>query len=73
LWRALRAVLEIDSDEHHGDPADRDRTDARHVKLQSLGLSVVHRRPAVVLREPLRFQREITTWLAARARELGVA
>jgi hypothetical protein len=73
LWRRLRAVLEIDSDEHHGDPGDRDRTDARHLKLQSLGLSVAHRRPAVLFREPDRFQREIVTWLAARALELGVA
>lgn len=73
LWRALRAVLEIDSDAHHGDPADRDATDARHVKLQTLGLSVVHRRPAVVMREPARFRRETERWLAARAIELRVA
>lgn len=73
LWRALRAVLEIDSDEHHGDPLQRDRTDARHVKLQSLGLSVVHRRPAVLFREPSRFQREMSRWLTARAREVGAA
>jgi very-short-patch-repair endonuclease len=73
LWRALRAVLEIDSDEHHGDPQQRDHTDQRHLKLQSLGLSVAHRRPAVLFREPRRFQREMATWLAARAREVGAA
>jgi hypothetical protein len=73
LWRALRAVLEIDSDEHHGDPVERDRTDARHLKLQALGLSVAHRRPSVLLRAPAQFQREMQTWLAARARELGMA
>lgn len=73
LWRALRAVLEIDSDEHHADPLQRDRTDARHLKLHSLGLSVVHRRPAVLFREPARFQREMSRWLSARAHEVGAA
>jgi very-short-patch-repair endonuclease len=73
LWRALRAVLEIDSDEHHGAGPDRDATDARHIALQTLGFSVAHRRPAAILREPARFQREMAAWLAARARELGVA
>jgi very-short-patch-repair endonuclease len=67
LWRALRAVLEIDSVEHHFSPPDRDATMRRHLVLETLGFSVVHRSPAVVWREPARFAREIATWLAARA------
>lgn len=73
LWRRLRAVLEIDSDEHHGDPADRDATDNRHLVLETLQFSVAHRRPSVLLSDPHRFQREIAAWLAARAFELGAA
>jgi very-short-patch-repair endonuclease len=71
LWRALRAVLEIDSDEHHGDPAERDDTDRRHLQLETLGFSVAHRRPNVIIREPRRFRREMESWLAARAVELA--
>lgn len=71
LWRALRAVLEIDSDEHHGDPGDRDDTDARHLKLQTSGLSVAHRRPSLVCTQPRRFRREMEAWLAARHLELS--
>jgi hypothetical protein len=71
LWRALRAVLEIDSDEYHADPEDRDATDARHIALERLGYSVAHRRPGLIRREPRRFQREMETWLAARRVELS--
>jgi very-short-patch-repair endonuclease len=71
LWTRLRAVLEIDSDEHHGLPADADATDERHLTLESLGLSVAHRRPSFIARHPQRFTDGIATWLAARARELG--
>lgn len=66
LWRALRAVLEIDSDEHHGLPADADATDTRHVLLESLGYSVVHRRPSFVMRQPSAFTAGIVAWLASR-------
>jgi very-short-patch-repair endonuclease len=41
LWRALRAVLEIDSYAHHGLPADADGTSARHLFLETLDFSVV--------------------------------
>ncbi len=70
LWRRLRAVLEIDSDEHHGLPADADATDERHIVLESLGLSVAHRRPSFIARHPRRFTDGIASWLAARAIEL---
>ena len=73
LWRQLRAVLEIDSLEHHGEPAARDRTDARHFQLQALGFSVAHRRPGAIARAPAQFRRETEEWLAGRARELGLA
>jgi hypothetical protein len=74
LWRDLRAVLEIDSFEYHDDdPRQRDATDDRHIQLTKLGLAVIHRRPRLVFREPQRFRYEVETWLAARARELGIA
>jgi very-short-patch-repair endonuclease len=71
LWRSLRAVFEIDSDEYHTEPADADETDDRHLVLETLGFSVVHRRPFVVNRRPTQFVTEIAAWLAARAAELG--
>lgn len=71
LWRELRAVLEIDSDEHHSLPGDRDRTDQRQIALTTDGYAVISRRPAAIARDPRRFQREVSAWLAARAIELG--
>lgn len=71
LWRALRAVLEIDSDAHHRDPVDRDRTDDRHLALETLGFTVAHRRPSVIVGSPGRFSREIECWLRARAEALA--
>ncbi|MEO8888491.1 MAG: DUF559 domain-containing protein [Jatrophihabitantaceae bacterium] len=71
LWRALRAVLEIDSDEHHYDnPADRDRTSRRQSSLQSLGLTVMSRRPAAISRDPRQFRLDVQAWLQARTEEL---
>jgi very-short-patch-repair endonuclease len=72
LWPHLRAVLEIDSDEFHDLPPDADRTDERHLLLTTHGYTVVHRRPAFIYRRPEAFTRGIATWLAARARELGL-
>jgi very-short-patch-repair endonuclease len=70
LWRQLRAILEIDSVEHHFDAPDRDRTMRRHLELETLGYSVVHRSPAVVFWETERFVAEIAGWLQARATRL---
>jgi very-short-patch-repair endonuclease len=70
LWRALRAVLEIDSVEHHFAPPDLDATMQRALALETLGYSVVHRSPAVVRNEPGEFVRGISTWLAARAQQV---
>jgi hypothetical protein len=67
LWRTLRAVLEIDSDEYHSLPADADATDERDIGLETVGFSVVHRRPYVVNRQPAKFTSGIAAWLAGRA------
>lgn len=70
LWKALRAVLEIDSDEHHSLPADADATDEKDIMLETLGFSVVHRRPYVINHQAATFTAGIAAWLAARAAEL---
>lgn len=71
LWRRLRAVLEIDSVEHHVAPADLDATMARHLLLETLGYSVIHPSPAVIRRTPGVFVREVSTWLAARSEAMS--
>lgn len=68
LWRELRAILEIDSDEHHNvDPSDRDRTDWRASKLQAYGYRVMSRRPAA-LRNEQRFVADVREFLAGCTR-----
>lgn len=71
-WRALRAVLEIDSMEYHLGPTLWRATMDRHLELTTAGLAVVHRPPSALADEN-RFADEIGAWLAARARELAVA
>lgn len=68
LWRELWAVLEIDSLEHHFAPADLDATMSRHLLLETLGYSVVHRSPAAIAKDPSTFVRGISAWLASRSR-----
>ena len=68
LWRDLWAVLEIDSAEHHLDPADWSATMDRHLGLETAGFSVAHRPPSAVNTYPVRFVRDITAWLANRQR-----
>ncbi len=65
LWRPLRAVLEIDSLEYHLDPADWAATQDRHLKLTTLGYSVVHRPPSA-LRDEAGFVADVRAWLASR-------
>jgi very-short-patch-repair endonuclease len=72
LWRALRAVLEIDSDTHHALTGDARRTADRHLALETLGFSVVHHTPAYVSQQPWAFVDGVHTWLRARAAELGL-
>ncbi|PZS20023.1 MAG: hypothetical protein DLM57_02585 [Pseudonocardiales bacterium] len=71
LWRRLRAVLEIDSIAYHSDPPDRDATDERHLVLETLGYSVIHRTPYVVEKRADEFACGIAAWLSARAVDLG--
>ena len=72
LWEELRAVLEIDSREHHFEnPEDEDATEDKHLALESLGYSVAHYPPARIKRNPRAFQTAIERWLAARARHVG--
>ncbi len=66
LWRALRAVLEIDSVEYHLGPREWRATMDRHLELTTLGYSVVHRPPSAV-RDRGRFGTEIAAWLRSRA------
>lgn len=73
FWRALRAVLEIDSREYHFSERDWKRTLARHNLLTRLGLAVTHHPPAEVMGRGRGWLDETGWWLAARARELGVA
>jgi very-short-patch-repair endonuclease len=72
LLRAPRAVLEIDSDEHHSSPGDADATHDPHLALETLGLSVVHRRPYVITHRPTEFVAGLRSWLAARAAQLSI-
>ncbi|WP_375486051.1 hypothetical protein [uncultured Jatrophihabitans sp.] len=73
LWRALRAVLEIDSDEHHwNSPGDRDATTRRQSALMTAGFATISRRPGLVRRRPQEFTRDVEAWLTARTRELAV-
>lgn len=66
LWRNLKAVLEIDSIRHHTNAPDRDATDDRHLVLETVGYSVVHRTPWTVINRPQEFVTGIQAWLAAR-------
>lgn len=73
LWEELRAILEIDSDSHHTlAGGDGDGTSDRHIDLETLHFSVVHRTPRVIVKQPDKFVRGISAWLAARAEELGL-
>jgi very-short-patch-repair endonuclease len=73
LWKKLRAVLEIDSDTHHALTGDADATADKHIVLETLGYTVVHRTPAYIIRQPQEFVAGIDAWLTARSRELGLA
>lgn len=73
LWRALRAVLEVDSREYHFNEADWQATLRRHNELTRLGLAVTHYPPSVVCGRGRGWLREVEDWLAARATELSVA
>jgi hypothetical protein len=73
LWRALRAVLEIDSREFHFREEDWQRTMARHSLLTRYGLSLDHYSPAQIRRSPTTWAHGVEQWLRSRAAELHVA
>jgi hypothetical protein len=68
LWADLRAILEIDSDAHHALAGDADATSDRHIALETLNYSVVHRTPRLVVKRPEVFVRGVAAWLESRAR-----
>lgn len=67
LWPSLRAILEIDSDAHHALAGDADGTSDRHIALETLNYSVVHRTPRLIVKRPEVFVRGIAAWLESRA------
>ena len=72
FWRALRAVIEIDSRAFHFCEADWQATLARHNELTRHGLALLHYPPRAVTARGSTFVREVHAWLGARAAELGV-
>ena len=73
LWDELRAILEIDSESYHALAGeDADGTSDRHLVLETMGYTVVHRSPRLIIRQPDRFVQGIARWLHARQRELHV-
>ncbi|HZC72954.1 MAG TPA: hypothetical protein VE442_19815 [Jatrophihabitans sp.] len=72
LWRALRAVLEVDSRRHHFLEPKWIRTMHRHNMLTRYGLAVTHYPPAELRRRPAHVMEEVDAWLRGRAAELGV-
>lgn len=73
FWRALRAVLEVDSRAHHFLEADWRRTMERHNQLTAAGLAVTHYAPTVIRGLGPRWADEVGAWLRRRAAELAVA
>lgn len=72
LWRSLRAVLEVDSREHHFLERDWLSTMSRHNALSRAGFAVTHWAPAAIRQDPEGFAHEVSAWLNRRAKELGV-
>lgn len=67
VWRLLRAVLEVDSREHHADPEAWERTLARHNRLAIDGWAVLHYPPRVIAADPDAFVEQVRRWLRRRA------
>jgi hypothetical protein len=68
LWRPLRAILEIDSFEHHFERTDWQRTMDRHFALETAGYTVIHVPPSA-LDDGARFVGRVRVWLEARSRD----
>jgi hypothetical protein len=72
LWRGIRAVLEIDSREHHFDEPDWEKTMKRHNRLTRHSLAVEHRPPKELCGRSSAWLDELREWLVARSAEVGV-
>jgi hypothetical protein len=70
LWRSLRAILEIDSREFHFAESDWQQTMVRHNRLTACGFALTHYPPSRIFEAT--WGEDVTRWLRARARELGV-
>ncbi len=73
LWPELRAVLEVDSREHHFLEPQWRSTMRRHNRLLGLGYAVAHYPPVDFRDRPDAVLAEIEAWLSGRTRELGLA
>lgn len=71
LWRALGAVLEVDSQKHHFLEPDWISTMSRHNLLTRHGLTVMHYAPSAIRRKGRAVAAEVHAWLRRRAAELG--
>ena len=71
LWRALRAILEIDSQEFHFSAEDWRQTTHRHNRLTAYGFAVTHYPPSHIT-SGTQWTEEVAGWLQTRALELQV-
>jgi very-short-patch-repair endonuclease len=71
IWAQLRAILEIDSRKYHELPPDDEHTSDRHIELEILGFTVIHRTPRFIRFNPDRFVDQVSRWLSARTLELA--
>jgi very-short-patch-repair endonuclease len=67
LWRALRAILEVDGRDYHFDAREWMATNRRDAQLESAGYSVIHVTPSD-LKDEADFVGRVRLWLAGRAR-----
>lgn len=73
VWRAYRAIVEVDSVAFHLAPEDQWRTQERHNRLEAAGWAVLHYSPKRVYADAATVVAEISALLAARARLLNPA
>ncbi|MFN2560538.1 MAG: hypothetical protein ABR571_04480 [Jatrophihabitans sp.] len=71
LWRALQAVVEVDSREFHFAEDDWKRTMQRHNVLTAMGYAVTHYAPSVIRARKRAWATDVAAWLAARSRDIA--
>lgn len=72
LWRALRAVLEVDSRAHHFAEDKWLGTMRRHNRFGTFGLAATHYAPVDIRDYPQTVTAEVADWLRWRSLEVGV-